>query len=375
MSVHVNAGQATQTVLPPPQVGVAMIVKKELEHPDGFAPQRAPPTGDSHTGQQPARAYTTQREMRVLVVGDKEHERSPVAEAIRALGHFVTEAPDGTHAWESFCLHHYDAVFSDYLMPEMDGFELCRQIRLGPHAEYTYFVIVSARSEADNLLKGFRSGVDDYLPKPVGSLELECRLITAERVCEVHRKLAQSNADLLLLSEELRAESRKDALTGVGNRLRFRDDLKRFLDAHKRYGHQFFLGMCDIDNFKKYNDAYGHLEGDRVLKSVAETLAGNCRTSDCCYRFGGEEFLLVFVNQSRDGAVSAAERLRVEIEGLNIRHGQNDPHGKVTLSIGLAEFLASSSSEVEGCLKLADNALYQSKSNGRNRVTEATSLS
>lgn len=308
--------------------------------------------------------------MRVLIVGDKQHEREPVAQAVAALGHFVTETSDGTYAWEAYCLHHYDVVISDYLMPQLDGFELCRRVRMGPHSEYTYFIIVSARSEADNLLAGFRSGVDDYLAKPVSRLELECRLISAERVCKIHHRLAQSNTRLLQLSEELRAESRKDALTGVGNRLRFRDDLNRFLDAHKRYGHRFFLGMCDIDNFKKYNDTYGHLEGDRVLKEVARTLADNCRTSDCCYRFGGEEFLLVFVNQDRTGAASAAERIRHCVEGLNISHGHNDPYGKVTLSIGLAEFVATNSEDVELCLKRADEALYQSKSSGRNRVTK-----
>lgn len=312
--------------------------------------------------------------MKVLVVGDKDYERQPVAEMLSAMGHQVSEAADGTHAWEAYKLHHYEVIVSDYLMPEMDGLELCRQVRLGPHHEYTYFLIVSARSQAENLLAGFKSGVDDYLAKPVSELELQCRMLSAERVCEVHRELAHSNAHLLLLSEELRAESRKDPLTGVGNRLRFQDDVKRFLDAHKRYGHQFFLGMCDIDNFKRYNDTYGHLEGDSVLKEVAETLANNCRSSDCVYRYGGEEFLLVFVNQDRTGALSGAERLRAAVEALDIEHQANQPHGKVTLSIGLGEFRAADMAEVERCLSVADEALYESKNSGRNRVTEAKPL-
>lgn len=310
--------------------------------------------------------------MKVLVVGDKDHERKPVVEMLIRLGHQVSEATDGTHAWEAYKLHHFEVIVSDYLMPEMDGLELCRQVRLGPHHEYTYFLIVSARSQAENLLAGFKSGVDDYLAKPVSELDLQCRMLAAERVCEIHRKLAHSNAHLLMLSEELRAESRKDPLTGVGNRLRFRDDIKRFLDAHKRYGHQFFLGMCDIDNFKKYNDTYGHLEGDAVLKEVAETLANNCRSSDCVYRYGGEEFLLVFVNQTREGALAVAERLRHSVEALRIGHKANPPHNLVTLSIGLGEFQATDMTQVEHCLNRADEALYQSKHSGRNRVTEAT---
>ena len=197
--------------------------------------------------------------MNILVVGDKDHERGPVAEAVRQLGHTVVEAADGTYAWEAFSRTHFDVVISDYLMPEMNGLELCRKVRLSPHQGYTYFVIVSTRTESDNVLAGFKSGVDDYLSKPVSPIELECRLISAERVIKMHRELTQTNAQLLHLSNELKMESRRDALTGVGNRLKFQDDLKRFLDERRRYDHKFYLGLCDIDNFKLYNDTCGHL--------------------------------------------------------------------------------------------------------------------
>jgi diguanylate cyclase (GGDEF)-like protein len=307
----------------------------------------------------------------ILVVGDKDHERQPVAEAVRVLGHSVVEAADGTYAWEAFSRTHFDVVISDYLMPEMNGLQLCKNVRMSPHKEYTYFVIVSSRTESDNLLAGFKSGVDDYLAKPVSSIELECRLISAQRVIKMHRELTQSNAQLLHLSNELKAESRRDALTGVGNRLKFQDDLKRILDERRRYDHKFFIGLCDIDNFKLYNDTYGHLEGDKVLKSVASTLAGKSRSSDNCYRYGGEEFLLVFAQQDAAGAAIGAERLRAAVENLEIVHEKNLPFGRVTLSIGLARFTAGKLEEVDECLKRADDALYRSKSEGRNRITTA----
>lgn len=312
--------------------------------------------------------------MNVLVVGDKDYERQPMATLVKGFGHTVTEAPDGTDAWEQIKRTHYDVVVSDYLMPEMNGLELCKNVRLGPHADYTYFIIVSARSESENVLAGFKAGVDDYLAKPIDPLELECRLLSAQRVTRVHKDLAQSNAQLLLLSNELKAESRRDALTGVGNRLRFQDDLRRFLDEHRRYGHVFHLGLCDIDNFKKYNDTYGHLEGDVVLKRVAQMLVKSSRSSDCCYRYGGEEFLLVFTKQAGEGAGTAADRIRKAVEALDIEHKENKPYGKVTLSIGLACFQASTPAEVEECLKRADQALYHSKDNGRNRITEYQTL-
>ena len=306
--------------------------------------------------------------MNVLVVGDKDHERKPVVDTVRSLGHHVCEDGDGTEAWERFCRTHFDVIISDYLMPRMDGFQLCKNIRRSPHPDYTYFIIVSRRGAEQNLLDGFRSGVDDYLAKPVSPVELECRLLSAKRVTEMHRRLAETNNKLMILSKELRTESRKDPLTGIGNRLSFQDDLQRFLDQHKRYKHQFYLGLCDIDNFKKFNDTYGHLEGDRVLKSVAKTLVQESRSSDFCYRFGGEEFLLVLAEQDDKGSQVAAERLRKAVEDLNIVHEQNPPFKKVTLSIGLAPFTASEASEVDGCLKKADTALYWSKDNGRNRV-------
>lgn len=305
------------------------------------------------------------------MVGDKDFERRPLAQALIALGHTVREADDGSRAWELYSRTHFDVVISDYLMPLMNGLDLCRQIRLGPHAAYTYFMIVSSRNETDNVLEGFRSGVDDYLAKPVSTIELECRLISAQRVTQMHRDLAQSNAQLLHLSEKLREESRKDALTGVGNRLKFEDDLRRFEDEHKRYNHKFYLGLCDIDNFKLYNDNYGHLEGDRVLKEVASTLAHKSRASDYCYRFGGEEFLLVFTDQDESGAAAVAERLRQAVEDLQIVHEHNQPFGKVTLSIGLSRFVSANSEKVDVYLKRADEALYQSKSDGKNRLTKA----
>lgn len=311
--------------------------------------------------------------MNILVVGDKDHERQPVAEAVRQLGYSVVEAADGTYAWAAFTRTHFDVVISDYLMPEMTGLELCRKVRLSPHQDYTYFVIVSTRTESDNVLAGFKSGVDDYLAKPVSPIELECRLISAQRVIKMHRELTQTNAQLLHLSNELKMESRRDALTGVGNRLKFQDDLKRFLDERRRYDHKFYLGLCDIDNFKLYNDTYGHLEGDKVLKAVAQTLEGKSRSSDSCYRYGGEEFLLVFTEQEAEGAERVADRLRVAIEQLDVEHKRNEPYGKVTLSIGLSRLSATKPAEVDACLKRADDALYQSKNEGRNRITTAYS--
>lgn len=197
------------------------------------------------------------------MVGDKAHERAPVVKAIRELGHLVTEAIDGAQAWQECLEHHYDAVFSDYLMPEMNGLELCQRIRENPQGRYTYVIICSTQSLQQHVVAGFESGVDDYIAKPVSSLELKARLISARRVTLVHNELTRKNKELSALTEELRAQSRSDTLTGVGNRLRFVEDVSSLVEEPE----PFFLAMCDIDNFKRYNDSYGHLEGDKVLRA------------------------------------------------------------------------------------------------------------
>jgi diguanylate cyclase (GGDEF)-like protein len=200
------------------------------------------------------------------------------------------------------------------------------------------------------------------------------RLISAERITGIHRQLASRNRELAEMSRSLMAESRRDPLTNVGNRLRFQDDVARLMDEIRRYGHRFCLGMCDIDNFKQYNDTYGHLAGDQVLRAVAQALAAKSRASDLVYRMGGEEFLVILSDQDTSTATIAAERLRREVEALDILHERNAPHGKVTLTIGIAPFHATNPAEVDRDLRVADSLLYQGKMNGRNQVVSCRTL-
>lgn len=306
--------------------------------------------------------------MKVLVVGDKAEERDLVIQVVTELGHTAIQAEDGEAGLQDYLQHDIDIVISDFIMPNMNGLELCEAIRRRPKRHYTYVLIASIFSEKHHLMAGFEAGVDDYVSKPLDPDELRVRLISAERVTRVHLELATKNRQLEQAGQELLAQSRRDPLTGVGNRLRFQDDITRMTDAMARYGHRFCLGMCDIDNFKQYNDTYGHLAGDQVLKRVAQTLAGKIRKSDVVYRMGGEEFLVVFSDQDEASAVYAAERLRREVEKLGIEHQRNLPYGKVTLTIGLAPFRAHSPSEVDRDLKQADDLLYKGKSGGRNQV-------
>ncbi len=310
--------------------------------------------------------------MKVLVVGDKLEERQIVLNVLEELGQQAEQAEDGLSGWEAYQRGQFDIVISDFIMPGMNGLELCAKIRRHPREHYTYVLVCSLFSEKQHILAGFEAGVDDYIEKPLDPTELRVRLISAQRVTEVHRELASRNKELAQLGEDLLAQSRRDALTGVGNRLRFQDELPRLFDERRRYGHRFCLGMCDIDNFKQYNDTYGHLAGDAVLTKVAQTLAGNIRSSDAVFRMGGEEFLVVLADQSEEGALIAAERLRREVEALGIVHENNPPYGKVTLTVGVTELTANDENGIDSDLKVADGYLYDGKSEGRNRVVSAS---
>ncbi len=303
--------------------------------------------------------------MRVLVVGDKKHERESVVELVESLDHQVEQAEDGLSAWKRYTRHHYDVIISDYLMPEMNGLELCRRVREDcPYGRYTYVIICSARAEQHHVLAGFESGVDDYLRKPARPVEVRARLISARRVTTVHNELARKNRELRDLSQELRAHSRTDPLTGVGNRLRFTEDVVELLNSPG----PFYFALSDIDNFKRYNDTYGHFEGDKVLKSVAQCLVPD---SHAVYRFGGEEFLAVLRANDSESAFARADRLRARVETLSVEHSQNQPYGKVTLSLGVAPLTAMVPEQVELDLRLADELLYEAKEGGRNRVVKA----
>lgn len=300
--------------------------------------------------------------MLILIVGDKEHERAILREAVTRLGHQWREAVDGDAGWLAYLDCHPQVILSDFIMPGKNGMDLCRAVRAQPFDHYTYFMLLSSLAERHNVLEGLRSGADDYLPKPVDVDELELQLLSAERVTALHQRLAEQRHELQLLSQKLLAESRKDQLTQVGNRLRFNDDTAAFIEAGG------CVALCDIDCFKQYNDIYGHLEGDKILKVVAHQLDRCSHEGIQLYRFGGEEFLLLFPKWELQAAGERLELLRQEIEDLAVVHVGNQPYAKLTVTFGLRALEGATSGDLERTLKEADHALYEGKRGGRNRL-------
>jgi diguanylate cyclase (GGDEF)-like protein len=311
--------------------------------------------------------------LKILVAEDDAVSRMILQRAVQRLGHDVLAAEDGKAAWDLYReTSDVDVIISDWMMPGADGLELCRRIRTAEKRDgqgYTYFIFLTALGDRKHLLQGLESGADDYLSKPLDRDDLGVRLTSALRVTDLHRRLAFQNEELERLNRMLFEQSRTDPLTSLGNRLSLREDLEVLRDRAERYGHRYAVVLCDVDHFKAYNDRYGHLAGDDVLRRVAATISSSLRAGDSAYRYGGEEFLMILPEQRTEAALATADRLRRAVEDLGIPHAGGTPLGVVTISGGVATSVGVE--DADALLKAADTALYAAKKAGRNRVSRA----
>jgi two-component system cell cycle response regulator len=304
--------------------------------------------------------------LKILVVEDDGASREALQRAIRLLGHTCRAAQDGLEAWEMHHREHADVILSDWRMPRMSGVELCKRVRAAEQdGTYTYFMLMTALDDREHLLQGMEAGADDYHAKPIDIDELQARLTSAARVLKLYEKLAAKNRLLRRDSQAAFQLARVDPLTDVANRLRMSEDLATLWGRARRYGHHYSAALSDIDWFKIYNDRFGHLAGDEVLKRVAQAIKSELRQSDGLYRYGGEEFLVILPEQALAEATLAMNRVRAAIEALAI--ATPTERGVVTVSVGVTE-LAASDDVPETWIRRTDEALYKAKANGRDRV-------
>ena len=281
----------------------------------------------------------------------------------------VTAVDNGLAAWQ--VLQSEDApqlAVLDWMMPGMDGIELCRKIRDRDHGTYCYVLLLSAKDEKQDVVAGLEAGADDYLTKPFDVDELRARVRAGRRILDLQAALIHAKDDLQFAAAH-------DPLTGLWNRGAILDFLKREVSRRQRTADPLGVIMADIDYFKKVNDTHGHLVGDAVLREVTRRLAAGVRPYDVVGRYGGEEFLIVFPGCSAANLVVGAERLRhcVADHPIETSAGQLS----VTLSLGLAsaEQGEKETLDCETFLHTADEALYAAKAGGRNRVESALASS
>jgi diguanylate cyclase (GGDEF)-like protein len=245
------------------------------------------------------------------------------------------------------------------MMPEMDGVQVCRNVRKEKKEPYIYVLLLTAKDEKEDLATALNSGADDYIAKPFDQLELQARLRAGRRMIELH-------TELISMREALRIQALRDGLTELWNRSAIFDILQRELARATRQFSPVGVLMADLDFFKKVNDTYGHLAGDKVLRAVAEAMSSSVRSYDSVGRYGGEEFVLVMPGCDVETAVIAAERIRSCIceKSLEISGGPLS----ITISIGVAVTDGTRDMAPEAIIRMADMALYRAKERGRNCV-------
>jgi len=240
-----------------------------------------------------------------------------------------------------------ELIILDIIMPDMDGYEVCRRLKADENTKNIPVIFVTAEDSEDNEELGFSLGAVDYITKPIRPAVVKARVKT-------HLALKQ-------YSDNLYTMAMQDSLTGLYNRHYLFGEEKRILSRVNRNAENLTIIMADIDHFKSINDTYGHKTGDDVLKAVANVFQENTRGGDIAARIGGEEFVILLDNCNKEKAASKAELFRAEIEKL-------EPNGiKVSSSFGVA-ILEEKQSSFDNILKIADDALYRAKEDGRNRV-------
>jgi diguanylate cyclase (GGDEF)-like protein len=306
----------------------------------------------------------TMCEYPILLVDDDPFMRRVLSDTLRDMGYAVVAAVNGREALEVIGSGDYPLILSDWVMPEMDGLELCRNIRATQSQQYTYIILLTSLDTKDSIIQGLEAGANEYLVKPVNPAELTVRLKTARRIIDLERTLKRS-------LEEIRALSLKDPLTGAFNRRYLDERLPQEIKRAYRFERPLSILMMDIDHFKAVNDTYGHYAGDLVLKAATDTLIGNLRGEvDWVARYGGEEFVIILPETPPEGMMVVAERMRKIIAALRIEHDEKEI--SMTASFGAASHLPVQQIPAISPGKLidiADRCLYNSKQTGRNKVT------
>jgi diguanylate cyclase (GGDEF)-like protein len=247
----------------------------------------------------------------------------------------------------------------DWMMPGMNGPQLCQKIRSKTDCPYVYIVLLTGKNNQEDLIAGLDAGADDYLTKPFHLGELEARLRAGKRIVDLQNELISAR-------ETLRIQAMQDSLTQILNHGAILDALLSEINRSHREYQSLSLIMADLDGFKKVNDSYGHVMGDQVLIEVARRMRNCLRSYDAIGRYGGEEFLIVLPNSDDSQALRLAERIRLTVSSEPFRF--HNVELTVTVSQGVTTWNEPHPVPVEQLIQAADRGLYIVKNRGRNGV-------
>ncbi|WP_353930312.1 diguanylate cyclase [Okeanomitos corallinicola TIOX110] len=301
----------------------------------------------------------------ILVVDDVKMNLQIMANILDKEGYEVTLASNGYQALERVYSAQPDLILLDLMMPEINGLEVCEKIQCNPELADIPIIFLSASQEQDHLLKAFEKGAVDYLTKPFNTGELLARVKMHLELKYSRQKLKKLLEEQVALVQQLEKLANTDTLTGIWNRRYLLIVAEQEIKRSQRYNFSFSVLLIDIDKFKKINDTYGHNVGDEVIIFMTQIVINNLRKPDCFGRFGGEEFVVLLPETDTDEALIVAERIRTSIQNQSIT--VEDKQVSITISIGVSGYHLGDKT-IDTMIQRADQALYQAKNQGRNRV-------
>ena len=288
----------------------------------------------------------------VLVVEDHPDQRELLAIVLQREGYKVITAANGLEALEKLETENIQIALSDIMMPKMDGFELIKRIRSNSALKSIYLILITARIQEGDRVRGLDLGADDYITKPFSFSELLARVRVGSRV--VHYQ------------KHLEYQTQVDSLTGLFNRRAFEKKIHEEFERSKRYHNPLSVLILDIDNFKTINDTYGHHGGDAALVKISETFREKTRQTDFPSRYGGEEFVLVLPETDQDSALQVASKIHEAIRSCAF--GTSARPYTLTVSIGVSSTSARFYTDWHEMVDDADQALYLAKNTGKDRI-------
>ncbi len=313
-------------------------------------------------------AKTNGRTPVILVADDEPVNLALIKRRLEWEDYHIHTAQDGSEAVEKARLLHPDLVILDVMMPVLDGLQACRLLKDHDATRDIPIIFLSALDDTDTKINGLSLGANDYISKPFRVEELLARVAVAIRLKRERDDLRRSAEDARRRAEAASERSMSDALTGLLNRYGLQRSLQRALSESRRYGRSLSCLLIDIDHFKRINDSYGHPAGDTALMQVGRVLTEALRGSDVVCRYGGEEFLVLTPETGLEGALSLAEKIRLSAAARLF--GDGERVFPLTLSVGVAQLREAESGH--DMIARADDALYNAKEDGRNRVAAAS---